>query len=38
VQHTRSGEAAIVQDLDALLAFVQDHTGELGSNAPNQLK
>jgi hypothetical protein len=29
VQHTRSGEAAYVQDLDELLAFIERRTGKL---------
>jgi hypothetical protein len=38
VQHTRSGESTVVQDLDELLAFVEHRTGELGSNVRNRLK
>jgi hypothetical protein len=29
VQHTRSGEAAYVQDLEELLAFIERRTGKL---------
>ena len=38
VQHTRSGEATVVQDLDELLAFVEHRAGELRSNVRNKLK
>jgi hypothetical protein len=30
VEHTRSGEAAFVQELEQLLSFIQERTGRLG--------
>lgn len=38
VQHARSGESALVRQLDDLLAFIERHTGRLDTTAQKGLK
>lgn len=38
VQHTRSGESTVAQDLDELLAFVERRTGRLDGTTRKGLR
>jgi hypothetical protein len=38
VQHTRTQESATVENLEALLAFVEQQAGKLTGTAPKNLK
>ena len=38
VQHTRSGESTVAQDLNELLTFVESRTGRLNGRVQQRLK